>query len=179
MRNLYKVAGCNWPYARPNATYDIPIGIECEYLSPNANITINTKSVASGSMLILALAYVQKSGDRSLISRYYPRLLKWANYLVKNTLVEDLPSLWVPNLRSTYIFFFKFMTHSITTDGSHSAMSNLALKGITGIYAMGKINQLLEGYVYGAETTRTSYYLASFLCSSLIHHSLTFLTNML
>jgi len=52
--------------------------------------------------------------------------------------------------------------YSITADGSYSAMSNLALKGITGIYAMGKINQLLEGRVYGADTNRTSYYLASF-----------------
>jgi len=67
--------------------------------------------------------------------------------------------------------------YSITADGSYSAMSNLALKGITGIYAMGKINQLLEGYVNGADTNRTSYYLASFSYSSLTHDSLMFLIH--
>src|SRR5260221_10996065 len=68
-------------------------------------------------------------------------------------------------------------SYCLTADGSSSAMSNLALKGITGIYAMGKINQLLEGHVYGADTNRTSYYLASFSYSSLIHDSLMFLTH--
>ncbi len=108
-------------------------------------------------MLILALAHAQKSGDRSLLSRYYSRLLKWADFLGKRS-PEDLSPLWVPNFR---FISLNLTIHSITADGSHSAMSNLALKAITGIYAMGKINQLLEGYVYGADSSRTSYYLAS------------------
>jgi hypothetical protein len=62
---------------------------------------------------------------------------------------------------SLYIFIYLTIS-SITADGSHYAMSNLALKGITGIYAMGKINQLLEGYVSGADANRTSYYLVSY-----------------
>jgi len=111
-------------------------------------------------MLILALAHAQKSGDRSLISRYYSRLLKWADFLGKGSL-EGLAQLWVPNFRSISSNLTNLTIYSITADGSNSAMSNLALKAITGIYAMGKINQLLEGYVYGADSSRTSYYLAS------------------
>jgi len=37
-------------------------------------------------MLILALAHAQKSGDKSLISRHYNLLLKWAEFLVKRSL---------------------------------------------------------------------------------------------
>src|SRR6266511_2787882 len=50
-------------------------------------------------------------------------------------------------------------------------MSNLSLKGITGIYAMGKINQLLEGHVTGADTNRTSYYLVSYRSPLVLHYS--------
>jgi hypothetical protein len=48
---------------------------------------------------------------------------------------------------------------SISADGL-VATSNLALKGITGIYAMGKINKVLESS--GADPSKTSYYLVSF-----------------
>ena len=126
-------------------------------------------------MLILALAHAQKSGDRSLISRYYSLLLRWADFLVKRSL-DNVSALWVHKFRSVSL---DFTIYSITADGSYSAMSNLALKGITGIYAMGKINQLLEGHVYGADTNRTSHYLASYKYSSLIHDFLMFLTNKL
>ncbi len=135
----------------------------------NTDITVNRRSVASGSMLILALAYTQKSGDKNLIFRYYILLLKWAEFLVKHSL--DPSGLCVANC-SLYVWI-----SSMTADGSRSAMSNLALKGITGIYAMGKINQLLEGYIAGANANRTSYYLVSYGYPSLLHYSSIFLTN--
>ena len=61
-------------------------------------------------------------------------------------------------LFALYIYIHLTMS-SMTADGSYVAMSNLALKGITGIYAMGKINQALEPR--GAEPSKTLHYLAS------------------
>ena len=47
----------------------------------------------------------------------------------------------------------------MTADGIFGETSNLVIKGITGIYAMGKVNQVLEAT--GADPNRTSYYLVS------------------
>lgn len=47
----------------------------------------------------------------------------------------------------------------MTADGILGETSNLVIKGITGIYAMGKINQVLEAT--GADPNTTSYYLVS------------------
>ena len=48
---------------------------------------------------------------------------------------------------------------SVTADGLLSATSNLELKGIMGIYAMGQINKILEGR--GVDSSLTSHYLVS------------------
>ncbi len=48
---------------------------------------------------------------------------------------------------------------SATADGILSATSNLVLKGIMGIYAMGQINKVLEAR--GADSSLTSHYLVS------------------
>jgi len=54
-----------------------------------------------------------------------------------------------------------FLLYSTTADGlSNSSTSNLALKGIVGIYAMSKINRALEPQ--GALTNYTQYYLVSY-----------------
>ncbi|TFK38775.1 hypothetical protein BDQ12DRAFT_651125 [Crucibulum laeve] len=95
---------------------------------PNAlgnNTDISAFGVENcGNMLIMTYAHAQKSGDESLIARYYDLLKKWANFLVAN---------------------------SLHTNGSSSAdgqvnpdMSNLAIKGITGVFAMSKISEALE-----------------------------------
>ena len=53
-----------------------------------------------------------------------------------------------------------FLTRiSMTADGIPGETSNLVIKGITGIYAMGKVNQVLEAT--GRDPNRTSYYLVS------------------
>ncbi|TFK38777.1 hypothetical protein BDQ12DRAFT_683319 [Crucibulum laeve] len=76
-----------------------------------------------GSMLIMTFAHAQKSGDGSLITRYYHLLKQWADFLVTNSLH--------PNGYTT-------------ADGLNNPdMSNLAIKGIAGIYAMGKIDEAL------------------------------------
>ncbi|XP_006457508.1 hypothetical protein AGABI2DRAFT_181692 [Agaricus bisporus var. bisporus H97] len=74
-----------------------------------------------GNMLIMAYAHAAKSGDDSLISKYHPLLRKWANYLAQNSLR--------PN-------------NAVSADGiRYNDMSNLALKGILGVYSMGKIDE--------------------------------------
>ncbi|KAF9443523.1 hypothetical protein P691DRAFT_407186 [Macrolepiota fuliginosa MF-IS2] len=77
-----------------------------------------------GNMLIMVYAYAVKSGDGTLLSRYYNVLRGWADFLVGNSLhPRDF----------------------ITADGLNNGdMSNLALKGILGIYSMAKINEAVR-----------------------------------
>ncbi|KAF9527912.1 hypothetical protein CPB83DRAFT_371296 [Crepidotus variabilis] len=91
-----------------------------------------------GSMLIMALAHAQKSGDGTLIQKYYKLLKGWADYLVTNTLVP---------------------TGYLSADNTSSTTSNLALKGITGIWAMSKINEALGST--GTQNNLTQSYLAT------------------
>ncbi|KAF8168510.1 hypothetical protein B0H34DRAFT_646042 [Crassisporium funariophilum] len=98
------------PYAAPDLGSTYP------------DITGNTTDQARlgvencGSMLIMTLAHARKSGEGSLIQQYAELLKKWADYLVENSLHPD---------------------GFITADGlANPDMSNLALKGILGIYAM-------------------------------------------
>ncbi|KAF5360446.1 hypothetical protein D9756_005173 [Leucocoprinus leucothites] len=87
--------------------------------------TSNTHTLAvenSGSMLIMAYAHAVKSGDGSLITRYYSTLQRWADFLITNAM--NPPS------------------DSLTADGfSGNKVTNLALKSILGVYSMAKINE--------------------------------------
>ncbi|KAJ3517828.1 hypothetical protein NLJ89_g250 [Agrocybe chaxingu] len=98
--------GSTYPDATGNSTNQVLLAVE-----------------NCGSMLVMALAHAQKSGEGALINRYYTLLRNWADYLVSNALQ--------PNAYTT-------------ADGLVGATSNLALKGIVGIYAMSKINEALE-----------------------------------
>ena len=49
----------------------------------------------------------------------------------------------------------------MSSDGLYSSNVNLALKGIMGLYAMGKINGVLEAR--GADASKTSYYSVSYI----------------
>jgi hypothetical protein len=49
----------------------------------------------------------------------------------------------------------------MSSDGLYSSNANLAFKGIMGLYAMGKINGILEAR--GADSSKTSYYLVSYV----------------
>ncbi|KAL0057444.1 hypothetical protein AAF712_015915 [Marasmius tenuissimus] len=88
--------------------------------SSSANMGIES----TGDMLITALAHAQRSGDGTLILRYYDLMKRWTEYLISNTLhPKDQAS--VDSLK-TY------------------DLSNLAVKGIIGIAAMAKISEALN-----------------------------------
>jgi len=51
----------------------------------------------------------------------------------------------------------------MSSDALYSSNANLALKGIMGLYAMGKINEILEAR--GADSSKSSYYSVSHIIS--------------
>ncbi|CZR55322.1 probable glutaminase GtaA [Phialocephala subalpina] len=77
-----------------------------------------------GNMLIMTLAYAQKSNDNAYLSQHYKILNQWTQYLVAEALIP---------------------ANQISTDdfaGSLTNQTNLALKGIIGIGAMAQIANL-------------------------------------
>lgn len=79
----------------------------------------------SGNMLIMALSYAQKTGDNSVLSATYSLLTQWTGYLVSDSLIP---------------------ANQISTDDFEGALANqtnLAIKGIVGIRAMGQIATIL------------------------------------
>lgn len=92
----------------------------------------------SGNMLILSLAYAQKTGDTAFLSQHYTLLRQWADYLVGNTLIPA-------NQQSTDDFA-----------GALANQTNLALKGIIGIQAMSAIANLTNNQADGANFSQTA-----------------------
>ncbi|KAI9513396.1 hypothetical protein F5148DRAFT_1006486 [Russula earlei] len=79
-----------------------------------------SSSLETANMLIMTYAQARASGDGSLISRYYPSLISWADYLTGSTL---------------------FINDQLSADGlSVSNQTNLAIKGIIAIQAMSKMS---------------------------------------
>ncbi|KAJ9130367.1 Glutaminase A [Pleurostoma richardsiae] len=77
-----------------------------------------------GNMIIMTLSYAQKSGDTAYLTKHYSKLQQWTSYLVNDSLIP---------------------ANQLSTDdfaGTLANQTNLALKGIIGIAAMGKIAQL-------------------------------------
>lgn len=75
-----------------------------------------------GNMIIMVLAYAQKTGDDDYLTQHYPILKQWAGYLVDEALIP---------------------ADQISTDdfaGSLANQTNLALKGIIGLRAMAEIS---------------------------------------
>ncbi|KAK5003938.1 hypothetical protein LTR28_009560, partial [Elasticomyces elasticus] len=88
-----------------------------------------------GNMLIMTLAYAQRTGDTAYLNEHYNLLKQWTNYLVNDSLVP---------------------ANQISTDdfaGSLSNQTNLALKGIIGIEAMATIANLTGHGADGANFT--------------------------
>ncbi|KAF8491815.1 hypothetical protein F5888DRAFT_1619594 [Russula emetica] len=78
----------------------------------------------TGNMLIMTYAYARASGDGSLISRYYPLLTTWANYLNASTL---------------------FISNQSSADNlTVNNQTNLAIKGIIAIEAMSKMSSVVN-----------------------------------
>jgi hypothetical protein len=77
-----------------------------------------------GNMLIMTLAYGQQSKDNNYLSQHYPILSQWTEFLVNDSLIP---------------------ASQLSTDdfaGTLQNQTNLALKGIIGIRAMGEIASL-------------------------------------
>ncbi|EFX04071.1 glutaminase [Grosmannia clavigera kw1407] len=77
-----------------------------------------------GNMIIMTLAYAQRSHDHSYLAKHWPLLNQWAQFLVNDSLIPD-------NQLSTDDFA-----------GTLANQTNLALKGIIGIGAMSEIANL-------------------------------------
>lgn len=74
-----------------------------------------------GDMLIMTLAYAQRTNDNAYLAQHYDILKQWNNYLVNDSLIP---------------------MNQISTDdfaGSLANQTNLAIKGIIGIEAMAQI----------------------------------------
>jgi hypothetical protein len=119
-------------------------------------------------MLVMALAQARKSGNGWLIHRYYSVLKTWADYLVTNGLHPNggyvLIIIRFLEIMLTQSGFF-CLASSLSSDNI-AETSNVALKAIMGIYAMGHINRILEAR--GADSAKTKYYLVSFSFLSLV-----------
>lgn len=96
-----------------------------------------------GNMIIMTLAYVQRTGDIDYIKDHYPKLLQWAQFLISDSLIpshqlstDDFagPLVYAPYFFCEYDMF-------LLTD-SHRNQTNLAIKGIIGLRAMGEIAKL-------------------------------------
>ena len=77
-----------------------------------------------GNMLIMTLAYAQATDDTDYLRQHYNLLKQWAGYLVNDSLIP---------------------ANQVSTDdfaGALANQTNLALKGIIGIGAMGQIANL-------------------------------------
>ncbi|KAL5508771.1 hypothetical protein ACEPAG_4750 [Sanghuangporus baumii] len=81
----------------------------------------------TANMLIMTLAYSQRSGNGTLLKRHYPLLRNWAEYLENNTLTPS-------NQRSA-----DFISDDVSPRNNQT---NLALKGIIGIACMAKIAEI-------------------------------------
>ncbi|KAG6374530.1 hypothetical protein JVT61DRAFT_4579 [Boletus reticuloceps] len=78
-----------------------------------------------GNILIMAVSYIQKTGDTSIITRHTNLLTQWTGYLVAEALIP---------------------AYRIGTDdfaGALANQTNLAIKGVIGIQAMAEISGIL------------------------------------
>lgn len=77
-----------------------------------------------GNMIIMSLAYAQRTGDTGYLSTHYPLLEQWAQFLVNDSLIPS--------------------TQLSTDDfaGTLANQTNLAIKGIIGLKAMSQISLL-------------------------------------
>lgn len=91
-----------------------------------------------GNMIIMTLAYAQRAGDTAYLTQHYAKLEQWAGYLVDEALIP---------------------ASQISTDdfaGSLANQTNLALKGIIALKAMGQISNL-TGTTSTYDATADSY----------------------
>jgi hypothetical protein len=78
-----------------------------------------------GNQMIMVLAYVQLSGNSDYVTQHYPILKQWAEYLVQDSL-----------LPAEQLSTDDFAGHLVN-------QTNLALKGIIGLEAMGQMSRII------------------------------------
>ncbi|EJC99891.1 DUF1793-domain-containing protein [Fomitiporia mediterranea MF3/22] len=83
----------------------------------------------TANMIIMALAYTQASGNRTLLDMHYTMFRRWAEYLIQNSLT--------PTNQASADF-------SPLSSLSNDNQTNTALKGIIGIAAMAKIAEIMN-----------------------------------
>ncbi|KAH7086641.1 hypothetical protein BKA62DRAFT_800362, partial [Auriculariales sp. MPI-PUGE-AT-0066] len=89
----------------------------------------------SGNMIIMSLSYALKTGDNSQMQRYFSLLDQWTQFLIEDSLIP---------------------AEQLSTDdfaGHLANQTNLAIKGIIGIGAMGKIATILGDTAKGDNYT--------------------------
>lgn len=92
-----------------------------------------------GNMIIMALAYAQRTGDDAWLASHYNILRQWNEYLVQEALIP---------------------ANQISTDdfaGSLANQTNLAIKGIIGIEAMAQIANRTGHATDGANYTNIAH----------------------
>ena len=92
-----------------------------------------------GNMLIMTLAYAQRTNDHAYLSTHYKILKQWTGYLIAEALIP---------------------ADQISTDdfaGSLANQTNLALKGIIGIEAMAVIANLTGNHADAANYTNIAH----------------------
>lgn len=93
----------------------------------------------SGNMVIMTLAYAQRTGDTAYLSKHYETLKQWTSFLVNDALIP---------------------MNQISTDdfaGSLENQTNLAIKGIIGIEAFATIANLTNNTADGANYSSISH----------------------
>lgn len=88
-----------------------------------------------GNMLIMTLAYAQRTNDTKYLAQHYDILKQWTEYLVQEALIP---------------------ANQISTDdfaGSLANQTNLALKGIIGIQSMAMVSNMTGHDTEGANYT--------------------------
>ncbi|RMJ27040.1 Glutaminase [Aspergillus sp. HF37] len=92
-----------------------------------------------GNMVLMALAYAQKTGNTGYLQEHYPILLQWSGYLVGDALYPD-------NQMSTDDFA-----------GFLANQTNLALKGMIGLEAMSVISDMTGHPEHARNHTRIAH----------------------
>lgn len=107
-----------------------------------------------GNMMIMALAYYQRSGNTEYLSEHYEILKQWAGYLIDDSLIPS---------------------YQLSTDdfaGRLANQTNLAIKGIIGLKAMSVISHALgktkDAEYYG---TTAEYYLEQWQILGIAHEA--------
>lgn len=93
-----------------------------------------------GNMIIMTLAYVQRTGDIDYIKDHYPKLLQWAQFLISDSLIPS-HQLSTDDFAGPLVYAPFLVDGNVVADCRRN-QTNLAIKGIIGLRAMGEVAKL-------------------------------------